>query len=153
MNRDTVIEIMSWIITIILLIIFVPRKKIKEAQVIFFFKQLLTWPFGLVVSELGLVEYPVRFFPVATRASFTFEYFVYPAICVLFNLYYPFEKGTARKLVHYFIYTTGITVVEEILQKYTDLIKYVHWAWYWTWVTLLITFFISNKYYRWFYKL
>nr|WP_315989488.1 CBO0543 family protein [Desulforamulus aquiferis] len=153
LSKDRLIEILSWIILILLLILLVPRDKIRDAQVIFLSKQLLTWFFGLLVVEKGLIKYPVRLFPKANRTSFTFEFFAYPTICIFFNLYYPYGQDVGKQLLHYVYYTSGITVFEIILEKYTNLIKYINWKWYWTWLTLLITFTISNFYYRWFFQL
>jgi len=83
MLAETIIEISSLFVSAALLLIFVPKNKIREASVIFCFKQLITWLLGLFVAEFNLIEYPVRLFANATKASFTFEYFVYPSICVI----------------------------------------------------------------------
>lgn len=152
MTKEAVITLISWILTCILLIIFVPKNRTREALVIFFFKQLITWLLGLTIVELGLIKYPYRQFPHATLTSFTFEFFVYPAICVFFCLYYP--KNSKPKIAfHYFIFCTVITTIEVILEVYTSLIVYIHWNWFYTWISLLITFFISRKFYVWFYRL
>jgi hypothetical protein len=112
----------------------------------------MTWIFGLLVVELDMIEYPVRFFMESSRTSFTFEFFVYPALCVLFNLQYPQGKGRLREWSHYTMYCSAITIIEVILERHTMLIKYVHWEWYWTWITLNITFYISRKFYCWFFQ-
>ena len=46
----------------LLLYIFVPRNKIREACTIFFFKQFVTWFFGLLVVEKNLISYPSDYF-------------------------------------------------------------------------------------------
>ncbi len=153
MSKEAIIWAIAFIITIIVLIKFVPKNKFREAQVIFFFKQLITWIFGLTVAELKLIEYPYRQFPHATEASFGFEFFVYPAVCVIFNLHYPNGKSKARQFMHYFNFCSIITFIEVLCERYTDIIKYNHWTWYATWITLFITFFMSRQYYIWFYKL
>src|SRR3954464_586527 len=110
-----IIETSSWVIMSILLIKFVPRNRIREAWVIFSFKQFMTWLFGLMVVEKNLISYPSRlFFKKATRSSFTFEYFVYPALCILFNLYYPQKKSKKVKLLYHFAHTSFITILETI---------------------------------------
>ena len=152
MNKDLLILVVAWVVTIIMLILFIPKKKIREAQLIFLFKQSLTWLFGLLVVELRLIEYPVEFLKYATKTSFTFEYFIYPAICTVFNINYPVEKSNIRKFMHYFSFCTAMTVLEVLCVKYTNIIVYLHWTWYVTWITLFITFFISRKYYLWFFK-
>src|SRR4051794_4789845 len=109
-KADKIIETLSWIVMIVLLIKFVPRNRIREASVIFACKQFMTWIFGLMVVQKNLIQYPKRlFFKNATKSSFTFEYFVYPALCVLFNLFYPKNRSEIYKFLHYFIYTSIIT--------------------------------------------
>lgn len=154
MSKENLIEVASWIITLILLLLLVPVFKIREAILIFLFKQIITWLFGHLVVHLRLIKYPHRFFLCrATKTSFTFDFFVYPALCVLFNLYYPFNTGLPRQFLHYFLFTSGITILEVIFERKTQLIKYLNWKWYWTWVTLFITFMMSNLFYRWFFNL
>ncbi|ABN51906.1 MAG TPA: hypothetical protein DEF39_10175 [Hungateiclostridium thermocellum] len=153
MLAETIIEISSLFVSAALLLIFVPKNKIREASVIFCFKQLITWLLGLFVAEFNLIEYPVRLFANATKASFTFEYFVYPSICVIFNLYYPERKSLFKRILYYFIYTAAITVFEVILEKYTQNIKYINWTWYYTFLSVYLTFFLSRAYFKWFFKI
>src|SRR5699024_10269989 len=107
---------------------------------------------ALVFVEMKLIKYPVRLFDYASKASFTFEFFVYPAICAIFNVHYPEGKGKIVKFGYYALYTTVITVTEVIIEINTDLIEYIHWSWYWTWITLFTTFFLARSYYKWFFK-
>ncbi len=153
MNKEILILVTAWILTIISLILFIPKNKFREAQVIFFFKQLMTWLLGLTVAQYRLIEYPVREFAYATKTSFSFEYFIYPSICVVFNLHYPEGKSHTRQFMHYFYFCTGMTILEVLCEKYTDILKYIHWSWYSTWITLFITFYLSRQYYIWFFRL
>lgn len=153
MNKDVLILISAWVVTILLLIFFVPKNKIRQAHVIFLFVQVITWVTGLIVVQLGLIEYPVRSFSNAYKASFDFEYFIFPSICVIFNLHYPEEKGILKRFLYYSYYCSTITVIEVICEKFANIIKYIHWTWYITWITLFITFYISHKYYLWFFEL
>lgn len=152
MNKDVLILLAAWVATIIMLILFIPKKKIREAQLIFLFKQFITWLVGLLVVEFKLIEYPVEFFKHATKTSFTFEFFIYPAICTVFNINYPVGKSNIRKFMYYFYFCTAMTVLEVLCVKYTNIIVYIHWTWYITWITLFITFFISRRYYLWFFS-
>lgn len=150
---EKVILIAAWIVTAVMLIVFVPKSKIREAQVIFFFKQLITWSVGLSVVQYGLIEYPYRlFFSDASKTSFCFEYFIYPSICVVFNLHYPADKSQLRQFLYYSYFCTAITVFEVLCERYTNVISYIHWTWYLTWITLFITFFASRKFYVWFFR-
>ncbi|MBM7867155.1 hypothetical protein GTO89_10310 [Heliobacterium gestii] len=150
MSLERIIEFGAWIVMAIALIYYVPKEKFRDSILIFFFKQLLTWFSGILVVQWNLIVYPVRLFASAVNTSFTFEFFVYPGICVLFNLYFPEHRSLLRKAIHYVIYTSGITVFEVVLENYTNLIKYIHWSWYWTWITLFLTFMASRYFYRWF---
>ncbi|KAB2334380.1 CBO0543 family protein [Bacillus mesophilum] len=136
-----------------LLILFVPKNRIREAHLSFLFKQVITWLFGLLVVERNLITYPYRlFFRKANKSSFTFEYFVYPAMCTLFNLHYPENKNAVFKFCHYFLYSGVITGFEAIAVRYTDLINYKKWTWYWSLITMWFTFYLSRIYHRWFFK-
>jgi len=153
MNRDYILIIIQWIVTIGLLVKFIPKNKVREASVAFCFKQLLTWILGLSVAQLKLIEYPVRLFPYACRTSFTFEYFVYPSISAIFNVHYPQNKSSFSQFMYYCYYCTTITILETYAEKYTNILKYIHWTWYITWITLFITFYMTRIYYVWFFKL
>lgn len=150
---EKAVEILALIVTAILLIKFVPKNKIRQAQVAFLFKQAITWLFGLLVVEKKLISYPRRlFFKRATKSSFTFEYFVYPAFCILFNLYYPEKRNNMIKIIYYFLHSAIIAVFELIALKYTKLIRYRKWTWYWSLITVGFTNYLSHIYYRWFFK-
>ncbi len=153
MTTEIIILATAWIISIIMLLGYVPKNKIREAIVIFFFKQTLTWVIGLLVIQYGLLEYPVRSFSKATESSFDFEYFIYPSICVVFNLHYPEGKNLLRKFWHFFSFCTVMTIIEVLFERYTAIINYIHWEWYITWITLFITFYVSRKFYVWFFRL
>lgn len=136
----------------ILLWIFVPRNKIIDAHISFLFMQVQTWLFGTLVVENRLIKYPVRFLEYAYKASFSFEYYIYPSISILFNLYFPRNRSLKSKCFYSASYPTVITIIEVLLEKHTDLITYIHWSWYWSWITLFITLIISYRYYIWFLK-
>lgn len=153
MNVNYIFLALEWLITIGLLICFIPKHKIREAHVAFLAKQAITWVLGLSVVELRLIEYPIRLFPYANKTSFTFEYFVYPSICAIFNVHYPEKKSAFSQFMYYFYYCTTLTGIEILTEKYTNILKYIHWSWYVTWISLFITFFITRKYYVWFFKL
>ncbi|WP_308635504.1 CBO0543 family protein [Paenibacillus silvisoli] len=152
MLLEHAILILIWIITIGLVVFTTRRNQIREAAVVFLFKQVLTWLLGLTVVQFKLIEYPVREFPYATRTSFSFEYFIFPAICIVYNLRFPTNKGPFLKLCWILLFPSWMTALEVLLERYTDLIRFIHWQWYWTWITLLITFYLSRRFYLWFFK-
>jgi hypothetical protein len=150
---EKTILVSSWIFTILLLFRYVPKEKIREAQVAFLSKQAITWLFGLLVVENRLIEYPYRlFFRKSNKASFTFEYFIYPALCVIFNLHYPENRNATFKALYYLFHTSLITAFELVALKYTKLIRYSNWTWYWSFITIWISYYISCLNFRWFFK-
>ncbi|MBL0386086.1 hypothetical protein JJB07_05410 [Tumebacillus sp. ITR2] len=150
MSIEVTILISAWFLTVLALCLFVPRSQWRGALVCFFFTQLLTWGLGLVAVNRDWLQYPVREMSAANNTSFTFEYFVYPAISVFFNLYYPQAGSTWRKLLYYALISSVITLIEVLLEHYTDLIAYNEWRWYWTFLSLTGTFYLCRRYYQWF---
>jgi hypothetical protein len=152
MSIETIILLSVWILTIGLLFI-IPRVKRRLAVVAFLIKQLITYILGLIVVELGLIIYPVNHpFGKVNRASFTFEFFVYPVVCSLFNVFYPNKRSKLFKIAYYSAFCTILTIGELIIEKKTDLIIYIHWSWYWTWLSLFCTFFMSRAFCVWFFN-
>lgn len=151
MKIEWIILISVWLVTSGLIFI-IPKNKRRIAIVAFFFNQIITWIAGLLVVEYHLLSYPVRLFSDINRSSFTFEYFVYPVICGIFNAFYPNSYNALYKFMYYFIFCTILTIPEIFLEKKTDLIQYIHWTWYWTWSTLCITFFMTRAFCVWFFN-
>jgi hypothetical protein len=149
---ETVIELASWIIMLILLWRFVPKAKIRQAHVAYLIMQVFTWSLGFLVVEFKMIEYPIRFFDYASRTSFTYEFFVFPAICVLFNVHYPEASSLLKKGLYYLSYLVAITSFEVGVEKYTRLISYLNWDWYWTFISTWLVLFLSRKYMKWFFQ-
>jgi len=152
-RKEKTIMIFIYIINAFLLFTFVPKDKTRQASVAFLFKQVMTWLFGLIVVEKKLISYPYRlFFKRTYKGSFSFEYFFYPVLCVLFNLYYPEKRNVLMKTLYHFIHASAITALEVLLLKYTKLIRYKKWNWYWSLITIWFTNFLSHQFYNWFFK-
>jgi hypothetical protein len=154
MMKDRIVDISVWVVMIIALLLFVPKNRMREASAAYLFKLFLTWFLGLFVVQMRWIEYPVRMiFPYAHRSNFTFEYFVYPAICVLFILYYPKSKKYIIQFGYFAAYCSVMSLLEVLIEQNTSLIHYIKWTWYWTWISLFITFFLSRLYYLWFFRI
>ncbi|MCL7749484.1 CBO0543 family protein [Halalkalibacter alkaliphilus] len=152
-KREDSIVAASCIIIMLLIFRYVPRHKMREAHVSFLFQQIMTWFFGLLVVEKGLIKYPYRtFFKKSNKTSFAFEFFIYPAITILFNLYYPEKRSYISKTIYVFSYSGVITLIETFTEKYTDLIEYKNWNRYWSFISLSCTYYVSRLYYRWFFS-
>lgn len=140
-----------WALTIFSLI-YIPKNRLTEATIMFFFQQLLTWFLGLVTVEWHLLDYPVREFASVNKTSFTFEFLVFPVITVFYIMYYPMQRGILAKILYTSGVTTAILIPEIIVEKYTDLIEYIHWAWYVSWLSVYASFCLARIFHRWFFK-
>lgn len=142
----------SWVLLALLLYFFVPREQLRRAQVIFLFQQFITWFLGLVVVQFQWVVYPIRFFAEASKNSFTFEFIAYPAMTTLFILHFPEKKKWTWRWLYYGCFVSFLTLGEFVLEKYTRLIQYVSWEWYYTWISVLLTQLLCRLYIRWFFN-
>lgn len=145
------IYISVYVITTALLF-FIPKDKRRLAIVAFLFKQVITFIIGLIVVEIGLLEYPVRLFPSVSRASFTYEYFAYPVTCAIFNVWYPHKRNILHQLGYYAAFCTVLTIGEVLIEKYTEILTYIHWEWYITWISLFLTFYMTRLFCIWFFS-
>jgi hypothetical protein len=145
MKLENGVLIAAWVVTFLLLFA-VPRAKTRLALVAMLFHQLLTWPLGLTVVELGLVAYPVRLFPAVGQNSFTYEFFTYPIFSALFVVHYPNGRSPLVQFAYYAAACTLLTILEAALQAYTSLIRYVHWNWFCSWSSLLFTLLVTRTF-------
>jgi hypothetical protein len=152
MTKDHMILYIVYACTFISLA-FIPKDKWREASIAFSFQQFVTWTLGLVVVEFHWIEYPVRELAKVNGSSFLFEFLVYPIIGIFFCLYYPLRSTNWKKVLYISAFTTGITIPEVIIEKYTNLIKYIHWDWYVTSASVYATLYLLWVFYRWYLKL
>lgn len=153
MLLENLILITTVIIIISSLFLFVPKEQVRDACLIFLFMESITWVIGLYVVQKGWIQYPVRLvFENASSTCFVFEFLVYPSICVFFNFHYPRKSTHFVKIMYYALIVSAMTAFEAFLESHTMLIKYTGWTWYWTWLALFATFYISRKFYLWFFK-
>ena len=152
-RKEKAVLFSSYLLSIFLLIKFVPKDKIRHATVPFLSKQVITWLFGLIVVEKKLIEYPYRLiFKDTYKGSFCFEYFLYPVFCVLYNLYYPDTKARWIKMIYNFIHTTILASCEALIVKYTKLIRYRKWNIYMSFISMGLSNYVSHRFYKWFFK-
>ena len=152
MKLEIIIYIIQVVSLVFLLLRYTPTSKIRQAHVAYLFTLIITWVVGIMVSEFTLINYPVRIFPIATRANFLFEYFLLPSMSTIFVVNYPEKKSIFTKCMYYLLPCAFLTVIEIVEERYTDILKYIHWTWYITFITLFLTFFAVRKYNKWFFK-
>lgn len=151
MTVEEIIFIFAWTITIGLLFT-IPKDRKRLALLAFLFKQLLSLLLGALVVQFDLIAYPVRLFSDVMRASFTFEYFIFPSVCSVFVSYYPYKRSHLYMFAYIAAFCTAITIPEYFLERHTDVIVYLNWSWYWTWITMFVTFALSRRFCVWYFS-
>ena len=116
------------------------REKLKDWLLIFFLKGYISSFLDQIIVKKKQISYPVRFMSKYFDSSLLFDYLLFPLLCVFYNR--TSEKSNLHSIfLQSFIYTTPITVLEVILEKKTNLIRYKkNWNWLITYSTLVVTF-------------
>ncbi|GCE35606.1 hypothetical protein SPFL3102_03457 [Sporomusaceae bacterium FL31] len=66
-----------------------------------------------------------------------------PVLCILYNQI--INKRSVWAMGYYAVlFSAGITIIEYILEKNTDLIEYIEWSWMTTFVTVTLAFWFSR---------
>jgi hypothetical protein len=152
MNLERWILISVVVVSILAIIILIPRNRAREAWVLFLFLQVITWPAGLVAVEMGWIEYPIQLIKGVNqynRTSLTFEFFLFPVVAILFSLYFPKVRWYGA-VIYYVCFAGFFTMIEALLERTTKLVEYNGWRWYWTLITVIISLFFNHKYYLWY---
>ena len=116
------------------------REKLKDWLLIFFLKGYISSFLDQIIVKKKRISYPVRFMSKYFDSSLLFDYLLFPLLCVFYNR--TSEKSNLHSIfLQSFIYSTPMTVLEVILEKKTNLIRYKkNWNWLITYSTLVVTF-------------
>ena len=116
------------------------REKLKDWFLIFFLKGYISSFLDQIIVKKKQISYPVRFMSKYFDSSILFDYLLFPILCVFYNR--TSEKSNLHSIfLQSFIYSTPMTVLEVILEKNTNLIRYnKNWNWLITYSTLVVTF-------------
>jgi hypothetical protein len=112
-----------WVVLPLLLLVVIPRSRVREFLVVLIFFQSLTWIVSIVLTAFGLLSSPVLEFGKATKINFTMEYLVFPVAAVLFHRWYPIGLGKVRQVLHYIISVAGILLFMFLIGRYTHIMK------------------------------
>jgi hypothetical protein len=150
-SPELIISITAALIGLLLLIFVVDWRYFRDWVVVFLYKTVLDALWGAAVVNLNLLEYPFRQLPQLYRVSLLFDYWIFPILCVLYNQVTR-KQGFRLILSYAVLFSAGMTAIEYPLELYTELIRYYHWSWYITFITLTVTFLSSRAFiafYRW----
>jgi hypothetical protein len=129
----------------ITLLIFSLRKPfIKDWILIFLLNAYLSTLIGVLVVEENMLEYPIRFLDNYFTSSLLYEYLLFPVVCIyLYQKTY--HAGFKGIFLYCLLFTSALTVIEVLLERYTDLIEYHTWTWMHTFIsTFILMFFIRS---------
>lgn len=152
MTLERIILISAWIGSAAALVLFVPKRKRREAVLIFLAVQLLSWSLGLIYVEAGWIESPVREFTRATSVNFSFNYMLFPATGVFYTLMYPAQRTVVWRLIYTALFASAGTGFVYVIEICTDLFKNNMGTHYRTWITFFLGFYTARKYYEWFFR-
>jgi len=143
------------VISIIIAWRFIPKEKARDAFILYLVIQFITWPTGLLVVEMKWIEYPIQLLPDDNhdyKSSIYFEFFLFPLTAILFNFHYPETKKLLFQVLYYLVIAGFFTAIEFMLERYTKLVEYHQWQWYWSYSSVIFVLFLSHTYYQWFKK-
>lgn len=124
--------------------LFFRRGPIKDWFLVYLFKALISAITDTSVANKKLVQYPVRYFKKTFKINIVFDYVIFPLVCVLYS---QATRGmsTTKGILSVFSLSIPMTIAEEMLDRYTNLIKYSRqWSWKKTLIYLTLTFWASR---------
>ncbi|MFD1040658.1 CBO0543 family protein [Virgibacillus byunsanensis] len=143
--------VLIWIIGIALFIIITPKNLKRKLILAFLVCQALKWLSGLLHLKFDLISFPTREFPNASDILLATEGFLYPLLCGFYIIYEP-KNNFLIRVVYLSICISVLVLIDLMFVKFTKLIDYVNYAWYWTWLVFLGLFVITNVIYHWFFR-
>lgn len=152
MTLERWILLAAWVLCALIMLFAVPKHRFREALLLLFSNQVITWSLSLLFVEAGMIENPVREFPIATRANFTFNFVLYPTLSMLFGLYYPLRGSRGKQLLYQAGIITGIASCLTGVVLYTQLIEFPRFNWLLGCLVLLFGFNGSRKFVLWYLK-
>ncbi|TYS18460.1 hypothetical protein FZC78_02670 [Rossellomorea vietnamensis] len=142
MNKEVSILLLSWLLSIIVLIQCVPKDRKRIAHITFLFGQGIAWIYQYAQLLCNLVEFPYREFENATKMSFSLYFLIYPTFGVIFIMFYPINKGRVRIIIHYLTFTIALTTFAALIENYSLLYHWKNWNIYSGLLSNLIIFFV-----------
>lgn len=152
MTIERMILILSWALIVLLLWLFVPPNKRREAAFMFLAGQALCWLASHIIVELEWLNSPIREFPKATGTNFTFNYALFPVYYALYGLYYPRRKHLWLKMAYIAMLPALITCIFYWIDKHTLLFRLVQSAWYAGYGLLFLSSYAIKFYNDWFFN-
>ncbi len=134
----------TWVLGIIGFLLFIPRKDRRVGIMAFMIFQALIWLCDMPAFKFNLLSAPVRILPKATNLALTINYIFYP---VLFSIYYVHRRVKGNlwsKFLYFFVWISAVTLLDMVIERYTDLLEYGFLTWYGMWGYISFLFYVSQ---------
>ncbi|WP_257351035.1 CBO0543 family protein [Pseudalkalibacillus decolorationis] len=125
------------IIGIALLLYSLRKLPFKEWLFVYLLTTYFSIIIGTIVVEENMLDYPIKFLNKHFDSSLLYEYLLFPVVCLYFYRT-TYHSRYFNILLQGGLYTTALTIIEVLLERYTDLIKYNSWTWIYTFTSVFI---------------
>jgi len=133
-------KIILWgalIIGLVMLLFSLRMVPLKDWLIIFLFTGYISVIAGTIVTEENMISYPVKILENHFVSSLQFEMFTLPIICIYFY-HTTYHSTYIGVFLQGLLYTSVLTLLEFLMETYTNVIQYHSWTWMVTFVTVLI---------------
>ncbi|MGG4488049.1 CBO0543 family protein [Metabacillus idriensis] len=112
---------------ILALIVLLKKPPVKDWLIIFLVKSYFSSLVDNFLVKMGYISYPANLFKKYFNISVIFDYLIFPITCVFYNqlTLHSSIRGISAKVL---LFSVPMTLVEDWLEKNTQLIKY-HKGW------------------------
>lgn len=149
MQKEHFVLLAMWLIGFCILFLFIPRQNRREGILASIMFQAIIWLCDIPSFYFEVFSAPVREFPKASALPITIDYFFYP---ILFSFYYVHQRNSARfSWKTFFAWVFIVTVIDILIERYTELLQYEIITWYLVPVYIGLLFFVSQICCNWFY--
>ncbi|MBL4954354.1 hypothetical protein JK635_19515 [Neobacillus sp. YIM B02564] len=152
MLMEHLILLAMWLFGFIAFLLFIPRKEWRKGLLAFLMSQAVIWLCDMPSFKYGLLSAPVRELPKATDLPLTINYFFYPVLFAIYYVRYQPKSSLWYRFTYFFVWATGTTLFDIMLERYTDLLEYQLLTWYGMWIYIGFLNYVSQACCNWFYK-
>lgn len=150
MKIEPIILSISWLVSFLILVIFIPQKNIRMYLVTFLFTSTIAWIYEYFQLMMGFLEFPWREFSKATKMSFTLHYIVYPTFAVLFIRSISNLNRERIIIVKIIIFSILISIFTYAISTFSSLIEYRNWNFLIGVISNIIILYIVKRFVFWF---
>ncbi|WP_078544541.1 CBO0543 family protein [Litchfieldia alkalitelluris] len=134
---DYYILIALLLLGIFLFIVALRKGPIIHSLLIFFMTAYASTFVGVIVVEEKMLKYPITLFGQYFDSSMLFEYLLFPIVNIFFHQT-TIKSKMDRLIIQTAMYSGVLTSIEVLFEKYTDLIEYMTWTWFHSFVGMFL---------------